>query len=72
MYLYCLLSKYTDKIVKHGLTPDPSNRLIVYRTGCKQLEINSWNIPGLPADPNEMYDDWTNWDEEMGIPETIW
>jgi hypothetical protein len=59
---------YRDKIVKLGLTTDPSNRL----RGCKQLEINSWDIQGLPADPNEMYDDWTNLDEEMDIRETIW
>ena len=33
MYLYCLLSKFTDKILKLGLTTDPPNRLRVYRTG---------------------------------------
>ena len=43
---------YRYKIVKLGLTTDPSNRL----RGCKQLEINSWDIPTLSADPNEMYE----------------
>lgn len=42
---------------------------------CKQLGISSWedykqkNMSSLPADPSEMYDDYTNWDNEMGCDE---
>ena len=40
---------------------------------CKDMGISSWsqykekNIPTLPANPGEMYEDYTNWHEEFGI-----
>jgi superfamily II DNA or RNA helicase len=42
---------------------------------CKELGIQSWedykqrNLPSLPPNPNEMYDDFTNWGNELGIEE---
>lgn len=46
---------------------------------CKDRGINSWseykNVHGtsLPANPGELYSDYTNWDIEFGIePEMVW
>jgi hypothetical protein len=46
---------------------------------CKDMGIMSWteykhkNIPTLPVNPGEMYEDYTNPDKEFGtVEEIIW
>ncbi len=40
---------------------------------CKEHELNTWEeykskkLAILPANPGEMYDDFTNWDKELGV-----
>lgn len=44
---------------------------------CKDLGLITWdlykekNIPELPINPGEMYDDYTNWDKEFGVEDEI-
>lgn len=44
---------------------------------CKDMGLTMWsdykqkNCPNLPANPGEMYEDYTNWDGEFGIEEEI-
>jgi len=47
---------------------------------CKEKDIGSWGSykaradPSLPTNPGEMYDDYTNWDNEFGVEhgEYLW
>lgn len=40
---------------------------------CKEMDLTSWeeykskNTGGLPVNPGEMYDDYTNWDKEFNV-----
>jgi len=44
---------------------------------CKEMGIRSWteykekSVQTLPANPGEMYEDYTNWNEEFGIEDEI-
>ena len=44
---------------------------------CKEMGVTSWDdykkhrSPTLPANPEELYGDYTNWGQEFGIPEEI-
>jgi len=44
---------------------------------CKEMALASWdaykqkNSPLLPANPGEMYEDYTNWDKEFGVEEDM-
>jgi hypothetical protein len=44
---------------------------------CKEMGLTTWEIykekrpPTLPAEPGQMYDDYTNWGAEIGIEEEI-
>jgi len=44
---------------------------------CKDMGLTSWdaykqkNSPLLPANPGEMYEDYTNWNKELGVEEEV-